>query len=131
LVCLFKWLAGIAYLFDAVDPPFRVQQEKVIPRSLLDIIFVQLTFQLCLSFLVQILVYVASQKPMNFLLFKSFKLFQAIKLFLGFWLRIVKICVYFEIYRKLNNIWQSLQMFQVVAVRSNLLNQLIFFFLTY
>jgi hypothetical protein len=131
LVCLFKWLAGIAYLFDAIDPPFRVQQEKVIPRSLLDIIFVQLTFQLCLSFLVQILVYVASQKPMNFLLFKSFKLFQAIKLFLGFWLRIVKICVYFEIYRKLNNIWQSLQMFQVVAVRSNLLNQLIFFFLTY
>ncbi len=131
MVCLFKWLAGIAYLFDAIDPPFRVQQEKVIPRSLLDIIFVQLTFQLCLSFLVQILVYVASQKPMNFLLFKSFKLFQAIKLFLGFWLRIVKICVYFEIYRKLNNIWQSLQMFQVVAVRSNLLNQLIFFFLTY
>lgn len=50
---------------DSGNAPFRVKQEEVIPRGLFNVVPVQLPFQVCLFFLVQVPVDVGSEEPVQ------------------------------------------------------------------
>ena len=71
LIGLLKGFEGVSDLFYSSRPPFCIQKEEIIPRSIFHIIFVKLSFQLSLILFVNVLVDVRSHKSVKLFFLKA------------------------------------------------------------